>query len=241
MKRTERRHLKENELASLAIAATDTFRSRRREMTIAGLVLLAIGIGVIGFLAWRGSQQNRAGALLADALITSEARVGPPPAPGAPAAGLSFPTETEKHQAALAKFKAVADQYPSTDAGRFARYREASTLMALGKPAEAAAMYQQVIDQASDSIYGQMAQLGLAEAQARSGNHDQAIELYKRLAENTEGPLPLDGVLMQLGRAYLEAGKTTEAQQTFNRVVEEFPESPFTAEARRELDTLKKT
>ena len=28
---------------------------------------------------------------------------------------------------------------------------------------------------------------------------------------------------MQLGRTYLEAGKTTDAQQTFNRLVEEFP------------------
>ena len=31
------------------------------------------------------------------------------------------------------------------------------------------------------------------------------------------------------------------AQQTFNRVVEEFPDSPFNADAKRELDALKKT
>jgi TolA-binding protein len=241
MKRTERRHLKENELAALALNAKEAFETRRREFTIAALVLVAAVLGVLGYLGWRSSQQNRAGALLTDALTVSEARVGPPPAPGAPAAGLSFPTEAEKQQAALAKFKAVADRFPNTDAGMFARYREAATLMALGKPSEAAAVYQQVIDRAGDAIYGQMAQLGLAEAQARSGQHDQAIELYKRLAENTEGPLPVDGVLMQLGRTYLDAGKTAEAQQTFNRVVEEFPDSPFTAEARRELDSLKKT
>jgi outer membrane protein assembly factor BamD (BamD/ComL family) len=46
---------------------------------------------------------------------------------------------------------------------------------------------------------------------------------------------------MQLGRAYLDAGKRAEAQQTFNRIVEEFPESPFSGDARRELDSLKKT
>ena len=46
---------------------------------------------------------------------------------------------------------------------------------------------------------------------------------------------------MQLGRTYLEAGKRTEAQQTFNRLVEEFPDSPFTSDARKELDSLKKT
>jgi outer membrane protein assembly factor BamD (BamD/ComL family) len=46
---------------------------------------------------------------------------------------------------------------------------------------------------------------------------------------------------MQLGKAYLDAGKRADAQQTFTRLVEEYPESPFTGDARRELETLKKT
>jgi outer membrane protein assembly factor BamD (BamD/ComL family) len=46
---------------------------------------------------------------------------------------------------------------------------------------------------------------------------------------------------MRLGRAYLEAGKRSDAQQTFNRLVEEFPDSPFNADAKRELENLKKT
>ena len=46
---------------------------------------------------------------------------------------------------------------------------------------------------------------------------------------------------MQLGRTYLEAGKRSDAQQTFNRLVEEFPDSPYSGDARKELDSLKKT
>ena len=92
-----------------------------------------------------------------------------------------------------------------------------------------------------DGFYGQMARLGLAEAQARAGQYDQAINAFKELAQRKDGPLPVDGILMQLGRTYLEAGKRADAQQTFNRLVEEYPESPFTADAKRELDTLKKT
>ena len=86
-----------------------------------------------------------------------------------------------------------------------------------------------------------MARLGLAETQAREGQYDSAINTYKGLADNKDGPLPVDGILMQLGRTYREAGKTTEAQQTFNRVVEEFPESPFSGDARKELESLKKS
>ena len=61
------------------------------------------------------------------------------------------------------------------------------------------------------------------------------------LAQRKDGPLPVDGILMQLGRTYLEAGKRSDAQQTFNRVVEEYPESPFAGDARREIETLKKS
>ena len=86
-----------------------------------------------------------------------------------------------------------------------------------------------------------MARLGLAEAQARAGQYDSAINAYKELAAQLDGPLPIDGILMQLGRTYLDAGKPSDAQQVFSRVVEEFPNSPFSGDARRELDTLKKT
>ena len=95
--------------------------------------------------------------------------------------------------------------------------------MALGKSEPAIATYQQVIDRAGDRIYGQMARLGLAEAQARSGQYDQAINAFKELAQVKEGPLPVDGVLMQLGLTYRDAGKAADAQQTFNRLVEEYP------------------
>jgi len=86
-----------------------------------------------------------------------------------------------------------------------------------------------------------MARLGLAEAQVRAGQYDPAINTFKELAQRKDGPLPVDGILMQLGRTYLEAGKRADAQQTFNRLVEEYPESPYTGEARKAIDTLKKT
>jgi TolA-binding protein len=241
MKRTERHHLKENDLVQLASRTRDVMDRRQREVGGVAIAIIVVAVAVIGYFAWRSRVEGRAGALLSDAIVVSEARVGPPPAPGTPATGLSFPTEREKLEATAAKFKAVADQYPSSDAGLFARYREAATLMALGNAKDAAAAYQRVIDQARGRLYGQMAQLGLAEAQARDGQYDTAINTFKGLAENKDSTLPVDGILMQLGRTYLDAGKTTEAQQTFNRVVEEFPESPFSGDARRQLESLKKS
>jgi len=238
MKRAERHHLKENELQTFARDLRGRYEGRQKETVTMLTVVGIVAVVAIGFFAWRERVQTRAAAMLADAVAVKDARIGPP---GTAEQGLRFNNERERAQAALTKFKAAADAYPSTDAGLFARFQEGSTFMGLGNPSQAAASFQQVIDKAGNSVYGQTARLGLAEAQAAQGQYDQAINAFKDLAQRKDGPLPIDGILMQLGRTYLVAGKRADAQQTFNRLVEEFPDSPFSGDARRELDTLKKT
>jgi TolA-binding protein len=241
MKRTERRHLKDNELERYALQARDLMEAKKREMTMAIVAVVVVGAAAIGYYVWRDRVNTHAASMLADATTIADARIGPPAAPGTPNPGLSFATERERSQAAVVKFKAAADRYPSTEDGIFARLKQASLELSLANAQDAAKAYQDVIDHAGSSVYGQMARLGLAEAQARSGQYDQAIKEFVDLSQKKEGPLPVDGILMQLGRAYLDAGKNAEAQQTFNRLVQEYPESPFTGDARKELDALKKT
>jgi predicted negative regulator of RcsB-dependent stress response len=239
MKRVERHHLKQNDLQVFTKRAREVAGSRSREMTALAAVVVIAGLAALGYSYWSSRTSARAHELLAEAVAVSDARVGAPIAPGTPGAGMSFPTEPQRAEAALAKFKAAADAYPTTDAGTYARYLQAATLVDLGRPADAAPVYQQVIDRAGDRIYGQMARLGLADSQSRAGQYDQAINGFKDLAQRKDGPLPIDAVLMQLGRTYRDAGKRADAQQTFNRVVEEFPDSPFNADAKKELDSLK--
>jgi TolA-binding protein len=238
MKRAERHHLKENELQRVATEARRFYTERQREVTwiLAGVGIVAVV--ALGYFFWTEHVQARAHELLAQALAVQDARIA---VPGTPDTKGTFPTERARLQAAVVKFKAVADAYPSTDAGFFARSQEAAGQLALGNPALAVTAYQDVIKRAGSSIYGQTAQLGLAEAQARAGQYDQAINAFRDLAQRKDGPLPVDGILMQLGRTYRDAGKRSDAQLTFNRIVQEFPDSPFTQDAKRELETLNKT
>src|SRR5215472_17236487 len=239
MKRTERRHLKQNEFEAVTLQALDLLGEKRREITTVVTVLAVVGIIFGAYWMWRQHVQDASHGLLAEAMIVQEARVGAP-APGTAASGLSFATEKERTEAAIAKFKAAADAYPSTDAGLFARYQEAALQLSLGNSADAIKTYQSVIDRAGDGLYGQMGRLGVAEAYARAGQYEQAITAFKELAQRKDTQLPVDGILLQLGRTYRDAGKASDAQQTFNRIVEEFPDSPFNADAKKELDALKK-
>jgi len=237
MKRSERHHLKENELENLTRQAREMVEARKREVTAAVIVIAVIAAIGLGYLAWRQQMQSKAHALLAQAEDVMDAPIATTGQfqPGA------YATEQSRAEAALAKFKAAADAYPSTDAGIFARYQEGALLVQLGRPADAVATYQQVVEHAGSGVYGEMARLGAAEAQMRSGQYDQAITTFKDLAERKDGALPVDAILMQLGRTYVAAGKTADAQQTFNRLVEEYPDSPYTGDARQQLDELKKT
>ncbi len=241
MKRTERKHLKTNEFEQVTMQVLEMVGTKQKEATRIAIVVAVIAVIGGGYWFWHQRTQDKAHAMIADAMIVQEARVGPPAEATGGSGGLTFPTERDRAQAAIAKYKAAADAYPSTDAGLFARYQEGSLLVSIGNNADAIKAYQSVIDRAGDALYGQMSKLGLAEAYARGGQYEQAITTFKELAQRKDGSLPIDGILIQLGRTYRDAGKASDAQQTFNRLVEEFPESPFTADARREIEALKKT
>jgi TolA-binding protein len=238
MKRAERHHLKENELQRVATEMRRFYTERQRETTWIVAVACVVAAAAAAYFLWSEHVQSRAHGLLAEATTVQDARIA---VPGAPDTKGTFPTERARLQAAVVKFKAAADAYPSTDAGLFARSQEAAGQLALGNPALAVTAYQDVIKRAGSSIYGQTARLGLAEAQARAGQYDQAINEFRDLAQRKDGPLPVDGILMQLGRTYRDAGKRADAQGTFNRIVQEFPDSPFTQDAKRELEALSKT
>lgn len=242
MKRTERRHLKQDELTAQLLHAREVVEARKREVTAAVIAIVVVAVVALAYFGWRGHLDSKSHELLAEALAVQDTRVAPPGGTSnAPATGPTYPSEQARAEAALVKFKAAADQYPSTEAGLFARYQQAAVLNSLNRPGEAIGAYQELIRRAGDGIYGQMGRLGLAEAQVRAGQFDAAIGALKEMAGRKDGALPVDGILVQLGRAYLDAGKQAEAQQTFNRLIEEYPESPFSAEARRQLDSLKKT
>jgi tetratricopeptide (TPR) repeat protein len=249
MKRKERHHLKENALAQWVVAARDFVEPRWKQLAgVAIVVAVALLIG-LGVMFWRSRGEARGEDLLAEAMVALNARVVPttnPTAPGElPAAAElgatgSFATEEAKLTAALPKLKAAADAYPDSSAGIQARYHYAGALAALGRNDEAVKAFEEVEARAgAGSLYGRMAALGKADTQLKAGQVDAAITTWKDLAARKDGNLPEDAILMELGRAYQAKGDKDEATKTYTQLVDQFPASPYAAEARAALDTLK--
>ena len=247
MKTTERQHLKDNELAIALGQAQHWADSNSRVLLTAIAAIVIVAGGVVGYMTWRNSVDNKARTLLAEAMVIEEARVMPP----APPAGTTndptavggqlpgtYPTEKSKLEAALPKFQAAADAYPSNEAGLTARYHAAKTLAALGRFDEAVKNYDQVAASAS-GLLGKSARLGKAEAQLRAAQYDPAITTLKELVDQKDASLPADAMLMELARAYRLAGKNEDARKTLTQVVEQHAESQYASEAKTELEKLK--
>lgn len=220
----------------------EVYESYRTPILAGAIGVAVVVVAVAGFVAYRSQTNSRASEMLGAAMTIEQATVAPAPVPGAapaPAPAGAFPTQKARDQAALASFMAIANEYPSTDSGIAARYHAAALLVALGRNSEAVQSYQEVVSRAGTSIYGQMARLGIADADANAGKFDAAITTYRELSASASADLPVDGILMQLGRAYDAAGKAGDARKTFKRIVDEFPQSPYAADARRAMDQIK--
>ena len=247
MKTTERHHLKDNELAiALGQAQGWADRNSKTLITIVAAIVI-VGGGVLAFSMWRNGTENQARAMLAEAMVIEEARVMPP----APPAGTTndpnalggqlpgtYPTERAKLEAALPKFIAAADAYPSSTAGITARYHAAKTMVALDRFDEAVAQYDQVIASGS-TLFATTARLGKAEAQLRAAKYDPAITALKEIVDRKDATLPQDALLMELARAYRLAGKTEDARKTLTQITEQHAESPYAMEAKQEIEKLK--
>lgn len=246
MKRTERHLLKKNDLAQTIVATRAAIEARKGPVAVALIGLMVIAAAAGGVVLWRQQGGARAEQLLAEALVTFNARVIPATAPTdqpgqVPAAATlgaegSFATEAAKLNAALPKLKAAADAFPDTGAGITARYHYASSLASLGKHAEAIPAFDEVVRRAgADSLYGRMARMGKADTQIGAGQIEAAIGTWKELAASTDVELPKDAILMELAKAYQATGNVDEARKAFTQIVDEHPASPYAADARAEL------
>lgn len=248
MKRIERRHLKQNELVHSIENAREFLETRQRSIAGAIVGIVVVALAVIGFMVYRNQTQSRGSELLAEAMVAMNARVVPTgvageenlPAGATLGATGTFSTEEAKLKAALPKLKAAADQYPDSASGITARYHMAGALATLGRHQEAIKEYDEVVKRSgASSLYGRMARLGKADTQAHSGQLDAAIATWKDMTTGNNDDLPVDAILIELGRAYVQKGNSEEAKKTFTQIVDQHPNSPYLAEARTELENLK--
>ena len=239
MKAEERHHLKQNEFAVTAAKVAGTMAANRSRIMTGGIALVVVLALVGGYFYWNKRTNDQASGMLGRAMAIAQSQIVPAPTlPGATQPAGTYPTEQARDEAAVKAFDDVAAAYPSTPSGVAARYHAATSLMAIGRAAEAEQKFQAVTSNAGNTIYGSMAKMGLVAALVSQSKYDDAIKTLNDLSGDRDGALPIDGVLMELARTYVKAGKPQDARAAFKRVVDEFPQSSYSADARQQLAQL---
>jgi TolA-binding protein len=238
MKAHERHQLKENDFLKTTVAVTKVVRENRNVVALGLAAVIVVAGAVGGWMFWRTHRANEAGALLGIAMATAQAPIAPAPSlPGATQTPGTFPTEQARAEATITLLTQAADAYPNTNEAIAARYQLGSELLSVGRLDEAQAAFAKVVASGS-SLYASLARLGEAQAFMAAGKTDEAIKIYTDLAAARDSALPVDGLLMELARASQKAGKPQDARAAFKRVVDEFPDSTYAADARQQLAAL---
>ncbi len=191
MRRSERRHLRENTVAVAIGSLQGWFHEKGRWVTI-GVAILLGGLVLFGaYSLWSDRNVTRAGTLLADALVLADAQVVPPPPPPAaepaeaapddvtedaveptePASddateGTAEPSEPAETPAPV-EFVQPVGTYPTV---------EAKMSAALPKLLEAADAYP-------GTLPGITARYRAAAALALLGRHDEAATQYRQVID----------------------------------------------------------
>jgi tetratricopeptide (TPR) repeat protein len=243
VKRTERHHLKQDELVSSIGQATHWFQQHRTNVVNALLVALGAGLLLGGIYIYRTRKSDEARALLAEALKQYHGDVGSDTGDTeAPSSGPKFATAEEKYRTALESLEKVANEFGSYDSGRQARYYVGLCQAELKDFEGAEGSLQKLRSGNRDLLY-YLASKALASVATERGNHTVAAEIYRPLVEDAQNPLPKDYLLFELAKAEERAGNLEQARQYYDRMVAEHPESQLRGDAmsRRELLELQST
>jgi len=226
-KKITRKQLKRNELAETMGRTVDYVSHHRRGVTegiVAAAILAAL---VAGFFLFRAYRENQAGRELSAGLAALDTPLAGQPA--AVGAAKTFPNADDRDKEAVTHLARAAD-HPGTAAGRAANL----ILAARGKTSNAADVFARAAREGKAEVAAS-AELDAARLLASQGKKNEAIDRLKRAIESPSSPAPKDSLLFALGEIYEESGSASDARATFQRLITDYPNSPYRNDARQKI------
>lgn len=227
MKRSERHHLKQNELVTGVGGVTVWVVENRRQVTNASLAIVGGALLLGGFLTYRSQQVEAGNIAFASAMQQFRAPVVREATEDRPA--ISHATERERFETSLVQFQDVADAYANYDVGRRATYYKGVCDVGLENYDAAAESFESVRGGSRDLLY-YLAAVSLAGVKAENGDTAGAETLYLEVVNDVEAPLPKDQLIYTLGTMFEHAGNLESARKYYQRFEQEHPDSQLLRE-----------
>jgi predicted negative regulator of RcsB-dependent stress response len=212
-KAVSRRHeLREDQLATATARGLTFFEQHRTLLIGAGVALVVLIAGVIGWGWWQARQDRAAAEALGGILAAYEQGNYEEALEGTPeSAGLLD----------------IAREYGSTNTGNLATFFAADALYQLERYDEALELFEGY--DGDGDILGASALAGQAAIYEQRGEHERAADLYRRAADAYASAATAPDYLMAAGRNYEAADNYAAAQQAYERFLADWDETPNAA------------
>lgn len=220
--RMTRHELKEtDEITTKIQSFTEVALARKKEILTAAVVLVILVGAVAG---WRLYAANRNAGAQTQLAQVINAFNDP-----------NTKADKERFEKTIAEAEKTRAAYGSLPAATIARYYIGVSQEGLGDTAKATANLEQVI-QAGDANIAGVAKFALAGIYKKHGETQKAIDLYKQIYET--GGYSRSAAVYELARLSEASNKTDEAKTYYQKIVSEFPDSPFRQDADAALKRL---
>jgi tetratricopeptide (TPR) repeat protein len=179
---------------------------------VIGAGIVAVAAILLSYYFWRQNEMEiTAGEALTQALVS------PPP-------------NSDAGQLADSYLKIAAD-YPDTQAGGRALMLGAATLFSSGKYSEAQAEFRKYLSEYPSGPFSASAALGVASCFDAQGKADLAADAYQRVISGLSDPNAVDAAKFSLAKINEQRDKLTDAENLYEQVARDNPNSPLGSEA----------
>lgn len=229
-----RQDMKRDEVREWIVVAMDWIADHGKKILygVAALVLAAIIASVVLFFL--GRREDRAQAALADAVEIYAAPInaeGADPEADSP----SFPDEAARRARAKELFETVRTEHGSTSAAKIASVYLGEIAAADGDYDTARSLWQAFLEKEQDNVLAATVRLNLISLDRDAGKDGEVASRLRSTVDSLTGGLPPDTALFELGLSLERDGAVDEARTTFQRLVDDYPTSPYVPEARERL------
>lgn len=232
--RLTRKEMKQQDGFQVAVGRTlDTVHRYRRQIVLFAGVLVLLVVAVIAWFVYVSSIEDDAQALLAEGME----------AYGAPLAGdetaeqdgATFPDEESRTARAEEIFGQVVDEYGMSDAADVARVYLGDIAAERGDAERARELWSDFVDEHPDHMVAAQVRLNLYALERAAGQGEQVAAELEEMVSDEDRDLPLDVALFELATTLEQLGREDDATVYYQRLVDEFGESPYAMAARQKI------
>jgi len=218
-----RHELKEqDEITTSLQKFTDFVVLRKKEVTTAVTVAAVLAIVVFGYGYYRSNRNANAQVQLSQAINTFNDTV-------------NIKSDKERYEKTIVEAQKTYDQYRSLPIANIALYYVALSQEGLGDTAKATQTLQHVAEVGDPSIKG-VAQFATGAIYKKHGETQKAIDVYKQIYDR--GGYSKAAVAYELASLYEANKQPDQAKDFYQKLVSEFPDSPFRQNADDALKRL---